>query len=239
MSTWVVVPDMQVPDHDRRLVDKFTAWVADQGFDGMAIVGDELDSPEPSRWNRGYAGEYAGTLQKSINECHRVLAGFREAMGDKPIHLMRSNHQERIQKYVAKYAPALSSLESLDYQRLLGLDDIGVTFHRQPYEFTKGWHLAHGDEGGSTQTAGGTALSLARKWGTSVCAGHTHKAGIQHQHISVNGKITRYQFGMEVGHFMDMRKAGYLKAGSANWSQAFAIIEDGRPSLRYIVNGQW
>jgi hypothetical protein len=48
---------------------------------------------------------------------------------------------------------------------------------------------------------------------------------------------------MEVGHMMDMKKAGYLRAGSANWQQAFGVIEvDGRnvrPSLVPIVNGTW
>lgn len=240
---WVVVPDLQVPDHDRKLVDKFTTWVAEQDFDGMLIVGDELDSPEPSRWNKGYAGEYAGTLQKSIDQCHDVLTVFRWAMGDKPIHLSRSNHGERIQKYIARFAPALGSLKSLEYQRLLGFDELDIQYHEQPFEFASGWLLAHGDEGSSTQTAGGTALSLAKRWGKSVVAGHTHKAGIQHHHHSVGGKITRHIFGMEVGHMMDMKKAGYLRAGSANWQQAFGVIEvDGknvRPTLVPIINGTW
>lgn len=241
---WVVVPDLQVPDHDVKVVRDFIRHVEYEGYDGMLIVGDELDSPEPSRWNKGYAGEYAGTLQKSIDQCHALLAQFREAMPDgAPIHLSRSNHGERIQKYVSRFAPALGSLKSLEYQALLGFDEIGVTYHEQPFEFAPGWLLAHGDEGSSTQTAGGTALSLAKRWGKSVVAGHTHKAGIQHHHHSVGGKITRHIFGMEVGHMMDMRKAGYLRAGSANWQQAFGVITvEGKnvyPTLVPIINGTW
>ena len=236
------IPDLQVPDEDvptvRKVID-FLGWLEP---DELLCVGDELDSPEPSRWNKGYAGEYAGTLQKSIDRCHALLTDFRETTPG-PFHLMRSNHQERIQKYVSRFAPALSSLRSLDYPTLLGLGDIGITFHRQPYEFAPGWMLAHGDEGSLIQTPGGTGMGLAKKWGKSVVCGHTHKAGIQHQHLSVNSKITTHLFGMEIGHLMAPKKADYLSAGYANWQQAFAVFHvEGRnvyPTLIPIVNGRF
>jgi hypothetical protein len=241
---WLVLPDLQVPDHDASLVKRLAEWVSYQEFDGIACVGDELDSPEPSRWNKGYAGEYAGTLQKGIDTCHQVLGLFAEALGEgKPFHLMRSNHGERIRTYIARYAPALASLQVLDYERLLGLDELDITYHEKPYEFAPNWLLAHGDEGSLSQAAGGTALGLAKRWGKSVVCGHTHRAGIQHQHHSVGGRVVRPLFGMEVGHLMDMRKASYLKGGSANWQQAFGVLEvDGRhvkPTLVPIISGRW
>lgn len=234
---WVVISDLQVPDHDQKAVDSVCEWISRSGFDGMLIVGDESDSPEPSRWNRGYAGEYAGTLQKNLDKTHDVLAQFRDALATQaPIHLMRSNHGDRIQTYVHRYAPALSSLKALEYQQLLGFDELNVTYHRTPFEFAPGWLLAHGDEGSLIGTAGGTAMGLAKKWGKSVICGHTHKAGMQHQHLSVNGKITRHLWGVEVGHLMDMRKANYLKAGSANWQQAVGVITvDGSDVIPTLV----
>ena len=241
--TYVGIPDMQVPDHDQKAIESLYAFIESFKPDALLCVGDEADQPEPSRWNKGYAGEYAGTLQKGLDATHKVLAGFREAVGESaPFHLMRSNHQSRISTYVHRYAPALSSLKSLEYEQLLGFDEIGVTFHREPYEFAPGWLLAHGDEGSLIQTSGGTALGLAKKWGRSVLCGHTHKAGLLHQHLAVNAKVTSHLFGMEIGHLMDMRKADYLKAGSANWQQAFAVITvDGKnvyPELVPIFNRQ-
>lgn len=225
MMRWLVVSDMQVPDHDQKAIDSVLQWIEQSTFDGILIVGDECDSPEPSRWNRGYAGEYAGTLQKNLDLTHQVLADFRMALGsNEPIHLMRSNHGDRVQTYVNRYSPALSSLRSLEYPVLLGLDELDITFHRKPFEFAPGWLLAHGDEGSLINTAGGTAMGLAKKWGKSVVCGHTHKAGMQHQHLSVNAKITQHLWGIEVGHLMDMRKANYLKAGSANWQSAVGLI---------------
>lgn len=243
---WLVISDMQIPDHDAKAVQsvyRFIEWLRP---DGLLVVGDELDSPEPSRWNKGYAGEYAGTLQKGIDICHEVLSGFRTALGDGPFHLMRSNHGERVRTYIARYAPALAPLRALDYATLLGFEDLSITYHQRPFEFAPGWVLAHGDEGNLIQTAGGTALGLAKRWGKSVVAGHTHRAGLQHAHLSLNGKTTQHLFGMEVGHLMDVRKANYLKAGSANWQQAIAVIDvDGKhvqptliPMFNSIVNYQ-
>jgi hypothetical protein len=227
---WLVIPDLQVPDHDRKFCTSVANYIAALKPDGLCVVGDELDAPEPSRWNKNFAGEYAGTLQASISECNLVLATFRDALGaGKPYHLMRSNHGDRIRTYINRYAPALASLESLEYQRLLGFDDIGITYHKRPFEFAPGWVLAHGDEGSLTQTPGGTALGLAKKWNKSVVCGHTHRAGLQHHHSYLNGKPSALLFGLEVGHGMDIKKADYLKAGSANWQQAIAVIDvDGR-----------
>lgn len=241
--TWVAISDMQVPDHDQKTIESLYRFIESFKPDGLLCVGDEADQPEPSRWQRGYAGEYAGTLQKGLDKTHEILRGFRDAAGeDAPFHLMRSNHQSRISTYVARYAPALSSLKSLEYQTLLGFDELGITFHHEPFEFAPNWLLAHGDEGSLVQTSGGTALGLAKKWGKSVLCGHTHKAGLLHQHLAVNAKVTSHLFGMEIGHLMDMRKADYLKAGSANWQQAFAVITvDGKnvyPELVPIFNRQ-
>jgi hypothetical protein len=170
---WIVVADMQVPFHDKKAIRSLYRFIEGEKPDGLLVVGDELDSPSPSHWQKGYAGEFSGQLQNEIDECHEVLAGFRAALGDGPIHLSRSNHGDRIRTYINRYAPALASLRGFEYEELLGLGRLGITFHKQPYEFAPGWVLAHADEGGSSQTAGGTALALAKKWGKSVVGKRT------------------------------------------------------------------
>lgn len=243
----VVLPDMQIPYHDRKYVKALQMFVKDYQPDALAHVGDHLDAPEPSRWNKGMAGEYAPTLQASINEAHDVLAGFRDALGDKPFHFKTGNHDERVETYIARYAPALGSIESLKIENLLGLNDLEIECHRNLYDIAPGWVLAHLHEGGLNRTPGGTAMGLARKIGKSVVGGHTHKVGLQHEATGYNGK-TKTLFGMEVGHAMSMKDAGYLKYGAANWVQGFGILRtDGKrtwPELvtvqerRFIVDGQ-
>ncbi len=224
MKRVVVLSDIQAPYHDARLVTNIQRFVKDYEPDELFCVGDEADSPEPSRWNKGTAGEYAGTLQKGLDKAHEIMKGFKESLGDKPFHTMRSNHGDRIENYINKYAPALASLRSLDYQTLLGYDELDITYHNKIWNFAPGWAMAHGDEGSLNSNAGGTALSLAKRAGLSIICGHTHRLGIQHQHTAYNGKYTNQLFGVEVGNMMDLSKASYLGYGGANWQQGFAIL---------------
>lgn len=222
--TWVVIPDMQVPSEDVRSLAVFLDFLRAYRPYGLLCVGDEADSPETGRWNKGYAGEYAPTMQSNLNRTRNLMASLRVAANPEVAHTMRSNHGDRNATYIKRYAPALASLDCLEYETLLGYKETGWEFHRKPFEFERGWVLAHGDEGGLVGTAGGTALSLARKWGRSVVCGHTHKLGIQHDHDVMNSRVNRYIFGVEVGHLMDTTKASYLKGGFANWQQGFALL---------------
>ena len=224
MEAVVVLPDMQIPYHDKKAVAAMTDFVSDYEPDQLFCVGDEADSPEPSRWAKGTAGEYAGTLQKGLDRTYEIMKGFREAAGDVPFHVQRSNHGDRIQHYISRYAPALSSLRSLEYEALLRYDELDIEYHHQLYKFAPGWAMAHGDEGNLIRTAGGTAMSLAKRTGVSIVCGHTHRQGIQHEHTGFNGSLNGKLFGVEVGHMMDLKKAGYLKSGGANWQSGFGVL---------------
>lgn len=229
VKRYVVVSDLQVPYHNVKAVRSVCNFIADWQPDQLLNVGDDTDSPEPSRWNKGMAGEYAGTLQKNLDLTHEVHAQFRAALGkDKPYHVMRSNHGDRVQTYVRRYAPALTPLRSLHIEALLGYEELGITFHRRLFEFSPGWVLAHGDEGGLNASVGGTAMGLVRRLGKSVICGHTHKLGMQHDNRGFGGRVD-YLFGIEAGHLMDMKKAHYLQTGSANWTSGFVTLQiDGR-----------
>lgn len=250
-GNYVVLSDLQCPYEDARVTAAVTRFVYDYQPDGLLCVGDEADSPEPSRWNKGMAEEYSGTLEAGLQRTYDVLLNFSVALGDnKPFHLMRSNHADRIQKYLAKYAPAMSRTSWNQYERIMGyghqplLDNrsavLPITYHSKPFQFARGWVLMHGDESGMNQTSGGTALGLAKKLGVSVICGHTHRAGVQHMNVGFNGKFTTELTGLEVGHLMDMRRAGYLGFGAANWQQAFGVLRIRKgivyPELVFIRN---
>lgn len=229
-ETYVVVPDIQAPFHDPRAVQAILDFIKRVKPDGLMCVGDEIDLPSVSRWHKDSATEYTGSLMNDVKVTHDIVAAFREALGKgKPFHMSRSNHGDRLGKYINKYAPALAEYAApgglLDIPTLVGYGQLGVTYHRQPFEFTAGWVLCHGDEGNLSPLAGRTATNLAvSKFGKSVVCGHTHRAGSSAQTTGVNGKTTTL-YGVEVGHVMDLKKAHYMKALSANWQQACGLVE--------------
>jgi hypothetical protein len=63
-------------------------------------------------------------------------------------------------------------LRALTVESLLEFEQLGITYHRRPYELAPEWLLVHGDEGGMSQEPGRTALRLANKFGKSVVCGH-------------------------------------------------------------------
>ena len=241
MKRIVVLSDMQIPYNDKRATRAVMNFVADYQPDELFCVGDEADSPEPSRWNKGLAGEFEGTLQKGLDDTTKTMVGFKEALGDKPFHTMRSNHGDRVENYVRRYAPALSSLRDLEYSKLLGYRENEITYHNKFYQFTPGWILAHGDEGRANKSPGGTALTLAKQIGASVVCGHTHKQGIQHEHVGFGGTINQRLYGVEVGHLMDLPQAHYLGQTGANWQQGFTILYTRRGNVTPVnvpINGR-
>ena len=219
----VVLSDLQVPLHDREAIKKVIKFVKDYEPDELFCVGDEADCLAPARWSKGYAAEHSN-LQRDLDETTKIMGQFKGALGDKPFHLMRSNHGDRIQKYVEKYAPAFSTLRDLKYEKLLGYRELEITYHNKLWNFAPGWIMGHGDEGTSSRYAGGTALALAKKTGMSVVCGHTHKQGLLHHHTAYNSKVTSQLFGFEVGNLMDLKQATYLKGGSSNWQSGFGLL---------------
>ena len=75
------------------------------------------------------AGEYAPTLQNSIDLTYNIMADFRDALGrNKPFIIQRSNHTDRIQTYIRKYAPAFSTLDTLRIEELLGYNSLRIQY---------------------------------------------------------------------------------------------------------------
>jgi UDP-2,3-diacylglucosamine pyrophosphatase LpxH len=238
----VVLSDLQIPYQDNRAVTATIEFIADYKPDELWCVGDELDAPEPSRWNKGMLGEYADTLQDSIDLTNQIMSDYKQALGkNKPFYVQRSNHTDRIDTYIRKFAPAFSSLTSLKIEELLGYKKLGITYLHKMQELLPGWVMAHGDEGSLNRAPGATALNLAKRLGKSVVCGHTHRVGLQHETTGFYGK-TNTLYGLEVGHMMDMSQASYLTSGSANWQQGIGILVQKNnkvtPFAVPIVNGE-
>jgi hypothetical protein len=225
----VVLSDMQIPYHSMRDVKGVLEFVKDYKPDLLLNVGDEIDQPQPSRWNKGSVGEYEPTLQRDIDLNREIQADFKSALKrGAEYHISRSNHGDRIQTYVNRYAPALRALRALNLEDLLGYNDLGIHFHRKPFEFAPGWLLCHGDEASLSRIPGATAKNLAVRWDMNVVCGHTHKRG-SIPHSFGFGSRQRTVVGVEVGCLMDFKKASYIKDGAPAWQKGIGVgVLDGR-----------
>lgn len=225
MQKIVVISDMQIPFHSKKHVESLLRYIEATKPD-IACVGDEIDVPTASRWSKGTAKEFEGTLQKDLNTTKEILLSFRQAQGmDKQFWLQRSNHTQRLEDYIRKFAPAFSVIDVLKIEALLGLNELGIIYNRQLAEIAPNVLLAHGDEGRMFKDSGRTALDLAKRTGKNIVCGHTHRAGIATESSGFGGN-QHVLWGMEVGNLMNLKStgAGYLKEKIANWQHAFGIL---------------
>lgn len=219
IETIVCLPDWQVPFHDKKLIKAVAHYVWETNPTAVAHVGDATDSTQISRWTRGLRGEFNGGLEGGFEQTRALFAYYRSGY-DGPIHLSRSNHDDRLELYIERQAPGLAGItvggRLLSIQNALQLDELGVTWHDRPFQIAPGVLLMHGDEGGISTIPGNTALGLAIWAKQAVVCGHTHRAGLAWS----NGL-----FGMEVGHMMNIGGASYLgPARKNNWGNAFGIL---------------
>lgn len=218
MKVKVLVPDLQIPYHDKKVVNLFAKFIKAYKPDDVVSVGDEMDMQTISRWSMGTPLEYEKSIGRDRDETVRVLEQLQVK------HMTRSNHTDRLYNTIMKRAPGLMGAPEFELENFLRLKDLGITYHKDPWEVAPKWLLLHGDEGSTNQTGGQTALGLAKKTGMSVVCGHTHRAGLIHYTESFRGTPSRTIWGMEVGNMMNMKQASYLKGGIGNWQQAFGIL---------------
>lgn len=233
----IVLADLQVPYHDPAYIKVMSKFVTEmrksRSFDRVELgqIGDLMDQPEVGRWNKGAAGEYAGTFWSGVRTTRQILNIFQFDW------IKVGNHDRRVEDYIDKYAPALGGPDSeWNLESVLGIPGRVTKLRREPFRMAPGWVAAHGDEGGMSPIAGRTAFGLTSRWDASVVCGHTHRAGIVSTTVGMAGNRRRIT-GMEVGNGMLEKHATYIKSGSPNWQKAFGlfVVEKGRTYDQLIM----
>jgi predicted phosphodiesterase len=222
MERIVVVSDLQIPYHDPRAVHNLIDFIKRYKPDRVVSIGDEIDLPQVSKWEKGRMGEYAGTIGKDRDATVKILEKLRVT------DVIRSNHTDRLFNYIASYAPGLYGIPELQLENFLRLPELGITYWRKPMPIAPNWVAVHGDHGRISQVAGQTALKQALQHGKSLVCGHTHRLGLSSVTEASGGIVGRILTGLEVGNLMNFKAASYTH-GSANWQQGFGLLYvDGR-----------
>jgi predicted phosphodiesterase len=222
MERICIVSDLQIPYHDPKAVHNLIDFIKRYKPDRVVSIGDEIDLPSVSKWEKGRMGEYAGTIGKDRDATVKILEQLRVT------DVIRSNHTDRLFNYIASYAPGLYGIPELQLENFLRLPELGITYWRKPMPIAPNWVAVHGDHGRISQVAGQTALKQALQHGKSLVCGHTHRLGLSSVTEASGGIVGRIVTGLEVGNLMDFKKAHYTH-GSANWQQGFGLLYvDGR-----------
>lgn len=234
----MVLPDLQIPYHDRKYVDRLVKVAYDLQPVAIYSVGDWMDFPEVSRWTKGLAGEYADTLQGSIDTGREVWSWFRDACPDADLVWKTGNHDERVEDFVYRYAPPLRNLRATKLESLFELEALKVRVERHPvgiFHRVAGKSvsrppgeasiplLMHGHEEAYSSVPGKWGLEQVKRQGRSVVYGHTHQPLLVTHTFGVGNQM-KTLFAMNVGHGCHPQKMAYSKSGYFNWCRAFGLI---------------
>lgn len=229
MRTTLILSDVQYPYHDKVALKKFIDVARDIQPDHIVSIGDLIDHPSVSRWSKGNAGEYAGTLQKDIDgTVSEILRPLREACSESKFTWVRGNHCARIEDFVKKWAAPLGTLRALEVPALFGLDELAINYVHGPHRIAPNTHAIHGHEAGSySSTPSAWDTKLTKRYGSdkSFVMGHTHQGFLINRATGFKGKVTP-RFTMNVGSIMDPNHATYVPDGAVNWVMSFGLIHD-------------
>jgi metallophosphoesterase superfamily enzyme len=220
----MILPDLQVPYQDTAYVKRLLRVVRVWKPDTIVQVGDLIDLPEVSQWTKNLAGEYAGTLQRSMHTAQELLRTFRDAAPQARLRVKEGNHDLRFEKYMRTYAPAASGLDSNTLPYQLNMAEIGIEYERKPFLVAPGVTVAHGHEKAYSSIPGKYELARIQEYGTSLITGHTHTPVLVTNTVGT-GENARHFFGMNVGHAMDVNQVGYVADGYTKWCQGFGMLE--------------
>lgn len=238
----MVWPDLQFPYTDMAFFKRLLRVARSYKPDKVVQIGDLIDLPEVSSWTKAQHGEYAGTLQASLDGCTDMLIEIRKACPNAEIHVKAGNHDERFEKYVNQYAPALSGLRSSRLDEQLGMPGLGISYERRPFLLSPDTLVLHGHERAYSSVPGKYELERIKQHGMSVITGHTHTPILVTTAQAVGFDQTHF-FGMNVGHAMDVKQIGYVKDGFINWCQGFGLLEIDNgvtyPTLITAPNGRF
>lgn len=154
------------------------------------------------------------SLQAELDEVSGYLDELRAACPAARMILLKSNHLDRLKKYLWSHAQALSSLRALEMATILGLDRFEIEY--MDHFIYNNFIFKHGDL--VSKDAGMTARRERQSEGMSGVSGHTHRlAQIYHRDRSGEYSWT------ESGCLCDLNPE-YLNDKIANWQHGMSIV---------------
>jgi hypothetical protein len=237
---FAILPDQQIPLHDRHLHEVVCRWLELNKPDGITCSGDLIDLTMLSRfgWNPKIVRDPGTDTQRAIDETNKVLTDYKQARGGSGRdYLIPGNHEERLQRYIIANAPQLYGIKragagddvdsELSLAHLLGLKELGMEWvtgedgewpHAQVW-LAKRLAVRHGWIVRKNSAA--SAYATLEHLGHSVIVGHTHRMGIAYRTRHDSDGTRAVICGVEAGTLALPTGLGYAVA--PDWQQGFAV----------------
>lgn len=217
VETTVFISDTHIPFEDVEALDAVYKFIEEEQPENIVIIGDFLDFYEVSRYGKDPSREH--TFQDEVNKGRSRLEMLRRKAPKSRIMYRKGNHEERLETYLMNN-PELSSLDILNVDILLGLDDLDIEYFDYKDSLVIGkYTVIHGTDKEGAKLSGHSAYTPkgnVEKFGTSIIQGHSHRLG-SHYKTDHDGTIRE---GHEIGYLS--KPMDY--AHHTNWQQGFGVL---------------
>lgn len=212
MRRVLFVPDCHVPYQDKEVFQLMLRAAKVFKPHTVVVLGDFVDCYSVSQHDKN--PERATNLAWEIAAAKKALAELKKVGQEH--HYILGNHEDRLERYLAKQAPAVYSM--LKVPKLLGLKESGWTWtqYKRSYKLGK-LHITH-----DTGTAGQNAhrQSMEAFQGSTII-GHTHR-----MEMTFKGRADGpASVGAMFGWLGDFDKVDYMHAIRAkrDWVHGFGV----------------
>ena len=149
MNTLVIIPDLQVPNHDAKALMVALKLIEYIKPTQVAFIGDVVSADAVSSFAKKSFEEAALTLDNEIKATNKVLDQFDKVFNKikvKTRMFLAGNHEDRILHFILKNAVSFGDMEGLRLESLLKFKDRGYTYYptkKQPVKINH-FYLIHG-----------------------------------------------------------------------------------------------
>lgn len=213
-SRCLILSDIHIPYHDQAALAVALEYARAYRPTHVVLNGDILDAHEISSHPKDRHNVV--TFQDEINEVRQFLRVLRHDHPKAVICYTMGNHEHRLERYLVKHAPELSSVTQLSLDELLDLPALRIEFVDQRCKVQIGpFEVFHGSI--IRKDAGNSVRGHMTRRGGSVAMGHTHRMGIV-------ARTDRHgvHWGIENGHLSDPDPTW---AHDPDWQQGFSVLE--------------
>lgn len=248
-----LVADQHCPHHDPGLYACWLEWCRANQPDRIVGLGDIVNLATPSRHRKNLHHRHNDTPREGLQAAHDWWRSTLDAAGPKTsAEQIAGNHDLRIPIAILERVPDIYDLQRPgeehpwhDLEYLLGLDKLGVKYHRPLGEYhdtelflCDSFSVAHGAKAGPY---GGAPRDATRHEG-SRATGHAHKASltltvryrqgeaIQHVAVSVP-TMARRDLGYHPTPDSHQGFATLTMHNDSTWNAELALYDDRRRQL--------
>lgn len=218
---FVILSDVHVPEHDRPFWASMMRFIADMKPDEVILSGDFGEYGSVSQ----HGGGFEAKLTDDLTAVKLALDELRTAAGaDAKITYLEGNHESRLPRAIASWAPTLAG--SLDLASQLELDKRGIEWvpeHKQPIR--RGLlRVLHGHQllgkYGPKHHAAKAADIYGSSPGVEIVYGHVHTTQNFTKAVA-GGYVSALSLGC--GRTIGPDEVRWLQGREAGWHHGFGV----------------